>query len=77
VRSADLGGDPDREVEIRIRAGMSAPLVDLRVVDPDMKDVPSDGKTAGEIVLRATWHRISREIRHPGENPFRRKTRKD
>jgi fatty-acyl-CoA synthase len=55
VRSADLGGDPEREVEIRTRAGMTAPLVDLRVVDPDMKDVPNDGKTAGEIVLRSPW----------------------
>jgi fatty-acyl-CoA synthase len=55
VRSADLGGDPDREVEIRTRAGMTAPLVDLRIVDPDMKDVPNDGKTAGEIVLRSPW----------------------
>ena len=34
---------------------MTAPLVDLRVVDPDMKDVPNDGKTAGEIVLRSPW----------------------
>jgi fatty-acyl-CoA synthase len=55
VRSADLGGDPEREVEIRTRAGMTAPLVDLRVVDPGMKDVPNDGKTAGEIVLRSPW----------------------
>jgi fatty-acyl-CoA synthase len=55
VRSADLGGDPEREVEIRTRAGMTAPLVDLRVVDPDMKDVPNDGKTAGEVVLRSPW----------------------
>jgi fatty-acyl-CoA synthase len=55
VRSADLGGDPEREVEIRTRAGMTAPLVDLRVVDPDMNDVPRDGKTAGEIVLRSPW----------------------
>jgi fatty-acyl-CoA synthase len=55
VRSSDLGGDPEREVEIRTGAGMSAPLVDLRVVDPDMKDVPNDGKTAGEIVLRSPW----------------------
>ena len=44
-----------REVEFRAKAGISAPLVDLRIVDPDMKDVPNDGKSAGEIVLRAPW----------------------
>ena len=30
-------------------------MVDLRIVDPDMNDVPHDGKSAGEIVLRAPW----------------------
>src|SRR4029077_13025331 len=55
VKSGDLSGNPDREVEIRTKAGMAAPLVDLRIVDADMKDVPNDGKTSGEIVARAPW----------------------
>jgi fatty-acyl-CoA synthase len=55
VRSKDLTGDPDGEVEFRARAGMAGPLVDLRIVDSDMKSVPHDGKSAGEIVLRAPW----------------------
>jgi fatty-acyl-CoA synthase len=55
VRSKDLSGDPDGEVEFRARAGIAGPLVDLRIVDPDMNDVPHDGKSAGEIVLRAPW----------------------
>jgi fatty-acyl-CoA synthase len=55
VMSRDLGGDMDQEVEFRTRAGMAAPLVDLRIVDPDMNDVPHDGKSAGEIVLRSPW----------------------
>jgi len=55
VRSKDLTGDLDEEVEYRTRAGMAAPLVDLRIVDPEMNDVPHDGKSAGEIVLRSPW----------------------
>ena len=55
VRSKDLTGDPDGEVEFRARAGIAGPLVDLRIVDADMNDVPHDGKSAGEIVLRAPW----------------------
>ncbi len=55
VRTRDLSGDPDQEVEIRTRAGLAGPLVDLRIVDADMKDVPHDGKTSGEIVVRAPW----------------------
>jgi fatty-acyl-CoA synthase len=55
VRSKDLTGDPDGEVEFRAKAGIAGPLVDLRIVDPDMNSVPHDGKSAGEIVLRSPW----------------------
>ena len=55
IGSSDLGGDPDREVELRTTAGTVAPLVDLRVVNSDMKDVPRDDVTAGEVVVRAPW----------------------
>jgi len=50
-------GDPDerRELEIRCRAGRPNPLVDLRIVDEAMNDVPHDGKATGEIVVRAPW----------------------
>jgi fatty-acyl-CoA synthase len=48
-----LGVDPSRELDIRVRAGMTAPLVDARVVGQDMKDLPHDGETAGELVLRS------------------------
>jgi fatty-acyl-CoA synthase len=50
-----LTGDPEDIIEYRSIAGLPAPLVDLRVVDPNMKDVPHDGKTPGEIVVRAPW----------------------
>jgi fatty-acyl-CoA synthase len=55
VRSSDLGRDSDQEIDVRVRAGMTAPLVDLRIVDEHMRDAPHDGKTPGEIVLRAPW----------------------
>jgi fatty-acyl-CoA synthase len=55
VRSKDLGGDADKEVDIRTKAGITAPLVDLRIVDESMRDAPHDGKTSGEVVLRAPW----------------------
>ena len=55
IKSSDLGGDPDREAELRTTAGMVAPFVDLRVVGSDMKDTPRDDATAGEVVVRAPW----------------------
>jgi fatty-acyl-CoA synthase len=55
LQSSDLSGDPDREVEIRTRAGRACPLVDLRIVDANMSEAPHDGATSGEIVVRAPW----------------------
>jgi fatty-acyl-CoA synthase len=38
-----------------VRTGYPAPLVDLRTVDGNLLDTPRDGKSAGEIVVRAPW----------------------
>ena len=51
----DLAGDPDRDVDNRVRAGITAPLVEARIVGPDMKDLPHDGQSTGELVLRSPW----------------------
>lgn len=40
---------------VLLKAGMPIPLVQMRVVDGGMKDVPRDGKTAGEVVVRGPW----------------------
>jgi fatty-acyl-CoA synthase len=55
VKTTDLTDDSDREAELRARAGWTCPLVDLRIVDPDMKDLPHDNASSGEIVVRAPW----------------------
>ncbi|MBV9712949.1 MAG: fatty acid--CoA ligase [Ktedonobacteraceae bacterium] len=47
--------DADQEIDYRTKAGLSAQLVDLRVVDERMQDVPHDGVTSGEVVARAPW----------------------
>lgn len=47
--------DIDEEVRLRCKTGLPVPLVDLRIVDEEMADLPHDGKAAGEIVARAPW----------------------
>ncbi len=47
--------DIDRQVEVRTKTGRPIPLVNIRVVDFEMKDVPHDGVAQGEIVARAPW----------------------
>ncbi|WP_321816874.1 MULTISPECIES: fatty acid--CoA ligase [unclassified Paraburkholderia] len=45
----------DEEVSLRCRTGLPIPLVDLRIVDTEMRDVPHDGVASGEVVVRAPW----------------------
>lgn len=37
------------------KAGVPIPLVELRVVDTEMREVPHDGHSCGEIVVRSPW----------------------
>jgi fatty-acyl-CoA synthase len=54
IRTADLDGSL-HEIELRTRTGMPMPLVDLRVVDDEFNELPADGNSIGEVVLRAPW----------------------
>jgi len=36
-------------------AGMPAPLVEMMIVDEEMKPLPHDGEARGELMLRAPW----------------------
>jgi fatty-acyl-CoA synthase len=45
----------ERQVEMRCKAGRPLPLTQLRIVDGEMNDLSHDGKTSGELVVRAPW----------------------
>ncbi|MGP0093747.1 MAG: fatty acid--CoA ligase, partial [Xanthobacteraceae bacterium] len=55
LSTKQLSEEPEQQVEYRTISGLPGPLVDLRIVDADMADVPRDGKTPGEIIARAPW----------------------
>jgi fatty-acyl-CoA synthase len=56
---SDMGGvyevDPDADLADRCKTGKPMPLIDLRVVDAEMNDIPRGGSISGEVVLRAPW----------------------
>ena len=52
---AGLSGAGERWLDYALRTGWPVPLVEIRVVDEDMNPVPRDGKTMGEVVVRAPW----------------------
>jgi acyl-CoA synthetase (AMP-forming)/AMP-acid ligase II len=47
--------DIDRQAEMRCKTGRPVPLVDIRIVDEEMDEVPHDGLSQGEVVVRAPW----------------------
>lgn len=47
---------PEKEREaFLLKAGIPFPLVSIRVVDSQGNDVPEDGHTAGEVIVRTPW----------------------
>ncbi|MDX2495928.1 MAG: fatty acid--CoA ligase [Desulfuromusa sp.] len=53
VTESDL--TDEEELDIRCKTGRPIPLVELRIVDEQMEDVPADGESVGEIVVRSPW----------------------
>ncbi len=45
----------EEQAEIRIKTGKPVGLIDLRLVDEAMQEVPSDGEHVGEIVALGPW----------------------
>jgi fatty-acyl-CoA synthase len=50
-----LDWDEEQQLAIRCKTGLPIPMVELRVVDDEMNDLPHDGKTPGEVVVRTPW----------------------
>ncbi len=56
VRSDRAGGSDDELADIRATAGMAAPLVEIRIADPDTGEVlPWDDHSSGEVQVRGPW----------------------
>ena len=50
-----LMNDEELLDSLLLKTGIPIPLVQIRVVDGEMKDVPRDSKSTGEIVVRGPW----------------------
>jgi fatty-acyl-CoA synthase len=55
LKSTMLNLDEDRMLDIFVKTGLPAPLVEVQVVDSGGKPLPSDGRSTGELVMRAPW----------------------
>jgi fatty-acyl-CoA synthase len=50
-----LDWEDDALLDIIIKTGRPLPLVEFEVVDANEKALPHDGKSSGEVVMRAPW----------------------
>jgi fatty-acyl-CoA synthase len=59
LRDAPQSLSRQSELEDRCCAGLPIPLVDLQIVEANGTPAPRDGRTVGEIVVRAPWATLS------------------
>src|SRR5262249_29177070 len=52
---AEAATAPDAQAAIRARAGKPALLCDVRTVDDQMRTLPHDATSVGEVVMRSPW----------------------
>lgn len=52
---ADAHAREEREIDIRLTAGMPILMAQVQVVDPELRPVPVDGVSVGEVVTRAPY----------------------
>jgi fatty-acyl-CoA synthase len=50
-----LALEEEQQAEVRSRTGLPLPLVHVRVSDEQGREVPADGASAGEILVRTPW----------------------
>ena len=50
-----LGWAEDKLLDVAIKTGRPLPLVELEVFDEQDRALPHDGKSSGEVVMRAPW----------------------
>jgi fatty-acyl-CoA synthase len=55
LSQADQQRSPEEQAVLRAKTGRPLPLVDVQVVDPQLRPVAHDGKSTGEVVVRAPW----------------------
>ena len=58
---------PERKLEQRAKQGLPVPCVEARVLDLHGQELPHDGRSAGELVVRGPW--VARATMSPTTRP--------
>lgn len=55
LRASELELSIEEQLPIRIKSGVPSAMVDIKIVDACGKDLPHDGESMGEVLVRAPW----------------------
>ena len=55
LHSDDFLSPIEQQATLRSKTGLPLPLVDIRIVTPEMAEVAHDGIATGEVVVRSPW----------------------
>lgn len=69
LKRAQLADTPERQLEIFAKQGRAIFGVDLKIVDTDGRELPWDGRSSGDLMVRGPWI-ISRYFKGAGGDPL-------
>ncbi|MFO1194447.1 MAG: 3-(methylthio)propionyl-CoA ligase [Rhodoferax sp.] len=55
LKNKHLDLSPDDKMKVRLKQGRGLYGVDMKIVDPDGKELPWDGRTFGDLLVRGPW----------------------
>lgn len=67
LKKAHWDAPPDVQLKARLKQGVAAPFVDVRIVGEDGQELPWDGQAFGELQVRGPW--VASAYYHDDRNP--------
>jgi fatty-acyl-CoA synthase len=69
LKSKHTGASAETQFAVQAKQGRSVFGVDMKIIDPEGKELPWDGKTSGELLVRGPWV-VSTYFKSEGGNPL-------
>ena len=69
LKNAHLPLSADEKMKVRLKQGRAVFGVDMKIVDPDGAELPWDGKTSGDLLVKGPWI-IDQYFKQEGGSPL-------
>ncbi len=71
LKNAQLALPPEQQSQVLLKQGRAVFGVDMKIVDPDGRELPWDGQSCGDLLVRGPWV-IASYFKDEGGDPLRR-----